>query len=87
MLLLLIAGTAKSLQIADIVTTTLSEGNDMVDLKIGYCVSFATASTLRAIAIEYVSPDNCGDRNAGSFRHDIRQGQTVSTPVKTLELN
>jgi hypothetical protein len=74
MLFLSIAGTAKSLQIADIVTTTLGERDDVVDLKIDYGIGFATALTLKFIAIEHVGSDNCGNRNAGSFRHNYDAG-------------
>lgn len=53
---LLVAGAAKSLQIANIILTATSQSNDMVNGEVSFCVSFSATFALVAIALKNIFP-------------------------------
>jgi hypothetical protein len=58
-----IAGSTQGLEVANIVATTCSEGNDMIDRQFG---SLSTALTLMIVALKYIFANFFGE--ADSFR-------------------
>lgn len=65
----LVAGETKGLQVADIICTTTGKGDDMVDSKVSFLVSFPAALAMVFIALVYVYPHFFWDGNSRSFAH------------------
>lgn len=68
---LLVTGAAKGLQIADIILTATSEGDDMVNGEVSFQVSSAAAFALVVIALKNIFPHHDWNANSGSFAHEL----------------
>ena len=66
---LLITGAAESLQVADVVLTAMSKGDNVVNGEVIY-VSLTTAFALIAIALKYIFPHLGWNANPGRLTHE-----------------
>lgn len=62
-----VARATERVQVANLVVTSASEGDDVVDSEFCFLASFATALTLVAIALEHVVSHFWGNANARGF--------------------
>ena len=67
---LLITGAAESLQVADVVLTATSKGDNVVNGKVIY-ISLTTAFALIAIAFKHIFPHLWRQANPGRFIHEF----------------
>ena len=68
---LLVVGVAEGLQIANVILIATGKGDDLVNGKVIFQVSFAATFAVIAIALKNISPHLWGNANLGRLSHEF----------------